>query len=268
MILQPLPPGTDAPLHDRDAVPPPDLPTGKARDKEMARLSERLDELATALHAERRRALLVVIQARDAGGKDGLVRKVFGAISPQFLRAVAFGAPTAEERLHDFLWRVHQEVPPFGHVGVFSRSHYEDVLAARVRELVPERVWSLRYPQINDFERMLAESGVTLLKLFLHISRDEQARRFRERLHKRKKLWKFDPGDLDDRARWDEYTQAYRAAFARCGTEHAPWYVVPGDDKPARDLLIARLAVHTLAAMDPRYPKPDFDPDEMEARIG
>jgi PPK2 family polyphosphate:nucleotide phosphotransferase len=267
MSLHPIRPGTHVALADEDAAAPDGLPRGAELERELEGLRGRLEDLATALRAERRRALLVVIQARDAGGKDGTLKRVFGAVPPQFLRVVAFGPPTADDLAHDFLWRVHGEVPARGQVGVFSRSHYEDVLAARVRKLVPKEVWSLRYDHINDFERVLAENGTTLLKLFLHISRGEQARRFRERLQKRKKLWKFDPGDLDDRARWYEYTEAYRDVFARCSTEHAPWYVVPADDKSARNLLIARLAVRTLEEMAPEFPDPDFDTEAMLKRI-
>jgi PPK2 family polyphosphate:nucleotide phosphotransferase len=267
MSLQPVRHHETVKLDDADAAPPDDLPRGGELEREMDRLRERIEDLSTALHAERRRALLVVIQARDAGGKDGTVKHVLGAVPPQFLRVVPFGPPSADELAHDFLWRIHSQVPARGQVGVFSRSHYEDVLAARVRKLVPEKEWSRRYDQINDFERLLAASGTTVLKLFLHVSRGEQAKRFRERLKKRKKLWKFDPGDLDDRARWDEYTDAYRDVFARCSTEHAPWYVVPADDKPARNLLVARLVVGTLEEMAPAYPEPDFDREEMLKRI-
>jgi PPK2 family polyphosphate:nucleotide phosphotransferase len=268
MSLHALEPGHAAPLHDRDAAPPKDLPAGEELEQEMAKLAERMDALATALYAEGKRSLLVVIQARDAGGKDGTVRKVFRAVSPQFLQVTEFGRPTAEELSHDFLWRVHAKVPPYGHVGVFTRSHYEDVLVVRVRELAPERVWKARYDQINDFEKMLTENGVTLLKLFLHVSRDEQTRRYRKRLAKPEKMWKFDPGDLDDTARWDEYTEAYRDVFEQCGTEHAPWYVVPADDKDARNLLVARLTVKALERMDPQFPAPEFDVEEMLNRIG
>jgi PPK2 family polyphosphate:nucleotide phosphotransferase len=268
MSLHPIEPGAHVSLGDKDAAAPDGLPTGSELDAELEKLGARMDELATALHAEEKRALLVVIQARDAGGKDGTVRKVFRAISPQFLQVTEFGRPTAEELSHDFLWRVHGKVPAYGHVGVFTRSHYEDVLVVRVRDLAPKKVWAARYGQINDFERMLGENGVTLLKLFLHVSRDEQVRRFRKRLDKPDKRWKFDPGDLDDRALWDDYTDAYRDVFARCSTEQAPWYVVPADDKDARNLLVARLVVKTLERMDPKFPAPDFDVEALEKRIG
>jgi PPK2 family polyphosphate:nucleotide phosphotransferase len=267
MTLHPVRHGDKVPLSDADAAPPEGLPRGAELDEELNALRAKIEDLATALHAERARALLVVIQARDAGGKDGLVKRVFGAVPPQFLRVVPFGPPTADDLAHDFLWRVHAQVPARGQVGVFSRSHYEDVLVACVRGLVPEKVWARRYDAINDFERLLHESGTTVLKLFLHISREEQAKRFRERLQKRRKLWKFDPGDLDDRARWDDYTDAYRDVFARCSTGHAPWYVVPADDKPARNLLVARLVVRTLEEIAPEYPQAGFDVDEMLKRI-
>jgi PPK2 family polyphosphate:nucleotide phosphotransferase len=267
MTLHPVRPGDHVPLSDADAAPPGDLPRGDELEREIDGLREKTEDLATALHAEGKQALLVVLQARDAGGKDGTVKRVFGAVPPQWLRVVPFGPPTADELAHDFLWRAHAAVPEKGRVGVFSRSHYEDVLVARVRKLVPKEVWQKRYDHINDFERLLHESGTTVLKLFLHISRDEQARRFRERLGKRHKRWKFDPGDLGDRERWGEYTDAYRDVFARCSTPHAPWYVVPADDKPARNLLVARLLVRTLEKMAPEFPAPDFDVDEMRKRI-
>ena len=166
----------------------------------------------------------------------------------------SFKAPTEAEQRHDFLWRIHQQVPPRGMIGIFNRSHYEDVIVPRVRKLVPRKVWSARYDQVNEFEKMLTSNSVIILKFFLHVSRDEQKKRLKDRLEDRKKNWKFRPGDLDDRALWTEYTAAYRDAIARCSTTSAPWYIVPADDEDARDLLISRRIADTLDDLDLRYP--------------
>lgn len=265
---QAVPPGEAPALDDDEAAPPAGLPGGKALEREMEELRGRLRELGAALCAEKERALLVVLQSRDTGGKDGVVEKVFGAVLPQHLSLKSFQEPSDEERAHDYLWRVHAAVPPYGTVGVFNRSHYEEVVTARVHRLIPEEVWTRRFRQINDFERMLTENGVSVVKVFLHISRDEQKRRLRKRLEKPRKQWEFDPNDLQDRERWDEFTQAYRDAIARCGTEHAPWYVVPADEKPLRDLLVARIAVAALERLDPQYPDPDYDVEASLERLG
>jgi PPK2 family polyphosphate:nucleotide phosphotransferase len=257
MRLKPIPNGTEVELDDEAAAPPHGAPEGKKLKEETDALLERFADLSTALRAERTRALLVVLQARDAGGKDGTIRRVFGAVSPQYLEVRSFAAPTRDELAHDFLWRVHRVVPQLGMVGVFNRSHYEDVLAARVHHLVPKEVWHKRYGHIEAFERLLSDSGVTIVKLFLHVSRAEQKKRFLERLQKRRKGWKFQEGDLDDRRLWDEYTHAYRDAIAKTSTDSAPWYVVPADDKPTRDLLVARIVVDALERMDPQFPQLD-----------
>lgn len=266
-VPQPVPPGQAPPLGDDEAAPPAGLPAGKALERELEALKERIRDLAAALCAEKKQALLVVLQSRDTGGKDGVVEKVFGAVLPQHLSVAGFQEPSPEERAHDFLWRVHAAVPAFGRVGVFNRSHYEEVVTARVHGLVPEEVWSRRFRQINDFERMLAENGVAVVKLFLHVSRGEQKRRLRARLEKSRKRWEFDPSDLEDRAKWDEFTAAYRDAIARCGTDEAPWHVIPADDKPVRNLLVARIVADALERLDPRYPEPEYDVDEALRRL-
>jgi PPK2 family polyphosphate:nucleotide phosphotransferase len=255
------------PLHDRDASPPDGLPRGDALAELTAAPLARLSELQERLYAEGRRSLLVVLQARDAAGKDGTIRTVFGACNPVGLEVTSFGVPSALELRHDFLWRVHAAVPPAGMIGVFNRSHYEAVLVERVRGITPEAVWSKRYAQINDFERLLVESGTTVLKFFLHVSRDEQRKRFRKRLEKGDKQWKFKAGDLDDSALWDDYTEAYGDVLRRCSSADAPWYVVPADDKRARDLLVAEVVAETLAGMRPRFPKSDDDVPALMARI-
>ncbi|HEV2148488.1 MAG TPA: PPK2 family polyphosphate kinase [Longimicrobiaceae bacterium] len=257
MLLSPVRPEAVPPLRDEDAAAPGELPSGPALRERLDELLGRIERSATALYAEGSRAALFILQARDTGGKDGTIRRVFGAVNPQSLALTSFAAPTGVERRHDFLWRVHQAVPAFGQVGVFNRSHYKDVLAARVRRLVPEEVWRGRYEQINDFERILARNGITVVKLFLHVSSDEQRRRLLKRLDRPHKRWKFDPTDLEDRMLWDEYTAAYRDVFERCSTEHAPWYVVPADDKHVRDVLVAEVVAETLERMDPQTPEAD-----------
>jgi PPK2 family polyphosphate:nucleotide phosphotransferase len=199
----------------------------------------------------------VVLQGRDASGKDGTVKKVFRSVNPMGCEVTSFKVPTEEELQHDFLWRIEKRVPKRRMIGIFNRSHYEDVIVPRVHKSMAENVWSARYDQINQFERTLTENSVVILKFFLHISRGEQKQRLIERLTDRKKNWKFRLGDLDDRKLWDEYTEAYRDAIVKCSTEWAPWYVVPADDEDARDVLIARKIADTLEALDLRYPPID-----------
>ncbi|MGH7517473.1 MAG: PPK2 family polyphosphate kinase [Gemmatimonadales bacterium] len=254
MRLAPVPLGTTPALDDAAAAPPSDGANKKDLRAELVDLGERMARRQAALYAESRRALLVVLQARDTGGKDGAIRHVFGPLNPMGVEVTSFKAPTPLELSHDYLWRVHQRVPPRGMIGVFNRSHYEDVLVVRVQGLVPEEVWRARYDQINAFERHLADNGVTILKFCLHISRDEQRRRLMDRLRDPDKNWKFNPGDLKARERWDGYTAAYGDAIRLTSTVWAPWYVVPADRKALRDVLVAEVVVETLERMDPRYP--------------
>jgi PPK2 family polyphosphate:nucleotide phosphotransferase len=261
--LTPHPPGTAAPLTDADARLPDHLEVDKQElERELDQLTERLDQLQRLLHAEGKRSLLVVLQGRDASGKDGTLRKVFGPLDPLGVTATSFKAPTEEELRHDFLWRIHRAVPGRGRIGVFNRSHYEDVLVVRVRRLVSESIWKPRYEQINRFERILVENDTVMLKFVLHISREEQRERLQERLHDPEKYWKFNAGDLVERELWEEYTEAYREMLARTSTEAAPWYVVPADSKRVRDVLVARTIVETLERMNPKWPGP---PPELEA---
>lgn len=220
-------------------------------------LLRRLTALQDAFHADGRRALLLVLQGRDASGKDGVIRTVCGAFNPTGVTVASFGPPSTQEARHDFLWRVHQVVPPLGMIGVFNRSHYEDVLVVRVRGLAPEHIWRPRYKQINAFEQLLSEHGVIVRKCMLHVSRDEQRERLVARLDDPTKNWKFRLEDLEDRALWDDYTAAYREMLTRCSTTRAPWYVVPADDKVVRNYLIARMLVDTLDAVDAPYPEMD-----------
>jgi len=254
MALKPVKPGSKVQLSDDTAIDKGE-PHGKAVDAELAPLLEKLPALQTALYAESKQALLVVLQGRDASGKDGLTRVVFGPLNSQGCVVSNFKRPTVYELARDYLWRVHQVVPPKGSIGIFNRSHYEDVLVVRVHDLVPKSAWSKRYDQINDFERMLAENGVTILKFFLHISKDEQKSRLLERLNDPLKNWKFEVGDLEERKRWDDYTEAYEDALEKCSTDWAPWYVVPSDRKSTRNLLVARVVVETLERMKPVFPR-------------
>jgi PPK2 family polyphosphate:nucleotide phosphotransferase len=222
---------------------------------EYAREIGRLVELQEVLYAERRHAMLVVLQAMDTGGKDGVVNNVFGPLNNQGVTVTSFKRPTLPEQAHDYLWRVHQAVPPAGSIGVFNRSHYEDVLVARVHDLVPKETVEARYRQISAFEEYLTQNGVTILKFFLHISKDEQKKRLQSRLADPTKQWKFDPADLVERKAWEKYLEAYEIALGRCSTQWAPWFVVPANRKWYRNLVIARILRHTLETLRLRYPK-------------
>lgn len=243
-----------------------DVPPRDVLETATRALLDRLHDLQDAFHADRRYALLLVLQGRDAAGKDGVIKTVYGAFNPTGVTVAAFGPPTPLELRHDFLWRVHQVVPPRGMIGVFNRSHYEDVLAVRVRQLAAESVWRPRFAQINAFEKTLAANHVVIRKCMLHVSQEEQHARLTARLEDPRKNWKFRPEDLDDRARWEEYTEAYREALKETSTRKAPWYVVPSDDKSVRNFLIARMLVETLEGLDLRYP--EMDPAVREAAQG
>ena len=267
MRFTPLPPATRIRLTDDAAAPPSGAPSKDEAQDEVNHFTKRLDQLQEALYAENRRAVLVVLQGRDTAGKDGAIRKVFGPLNPQGVTVSSFKAPTALELAHDFLWRVHQAVPPRGTIGIFNRSHYEDVLVVRVHQLVPESVWRPRYEQINLFERILTENGVTVLKFFLHISREEQHERLRARLDDPTKYWKFSAGDLGERDKWDAYTAAYEEALQRTSTAEAPWWVVPADKKYVRDLLVAQVVTEALERLDPKYPGPPDGLEEFRQRL-
>jgi PPK2 family polyphosphate:nucleotide phosphotransferase len=236
---------------------------GMAKSEGEARFDKLLGELSDLqelLYAEGKHALLVVLQAMDAGGKDSTIRSVFSSINPQGCKVVNFKSPNDVEQRHDFLWRVHENTPRLGYIGVFNRSHYEDVLIARVKQLVPERRWRARYDHINHFEELLHDEGTVVLKFFLHISMDYQKERLQSRLDKPSKHWKFDPSDLAAREEWDDYQAAYEEAFRQCSTKHAPWYVIPAEKRWYRNLLIASVLVETLTSLDMHYPKPRFEP--------
>jgi PPK2 family polyphosphate:nucleotide phosphotransferase len=230
---------------------------------ELVRMKARLGELQYQMYADGRFGLLVVLQAIDGGGKDSTIRHVASAFNPQGCTVTAFKAPSAEELRHDYLWRVHAHVPAHGEVGIFNRSHYEDVLVVRVDELVPKAVWQRRYEEINDFERQLAHADIRVVKIFLHIGKDEQKQRFEERLEDPRKHWKFDPADLKKRAQWGEYVHAFEEMFQRCSTAEAPWYVVPANHKWLRDLAVARILLDAFEALPLKWPKPGYDPEKI-----
>jgi PPK2 family polyphosphate:nucleotide phosphotransferase len=260
---------------DLRGIDPRGRPVGP-RDKTaaadaMTDLAPRLAGLQDRLYAGATtgdpRAVLLVLQGMDTSGKGGVISHVAGLVNPQGLRIASFKKPTPEERAHHFLWRIGRQVPAAGQIGVFDRSHYEDVLIARVAALVPEEVWQGRYEEINAFEAELHDRGVTVLKCMLHISPAEQAERLLARLDDPQKHWKYNPGDLDTRAQWAAYQRAYADALARCDTDHAPWYVVPSDRKWYRNWAIAALLAETLEVVDPRYPATGIDVEAEKARV-
>jgi PPK2 family polyphosphate:nucleotide phosphotransferase len=252
-------PGTKVNLKDYD---PDD--TGEFRSEEEAEgplqdYLDELDRLQRLLYAENKRALLIVLQGMDTSGKDGTVRNVMRGLTPLGVAVKAFKAPNEEELAHDFLWRVHRAVPPRGYIGLFNRSHYEDVLVVRVHDLVPRKVWKGRYEQINQFEKMLVKNDVVILKFFLHISKDEQRQRLEARLTDPTRYWKFSLKDVEGRRYWSAYRKAYEAALSRCNTRWAPWYVVPANHKWYRNYAVARVVVETLRDLHMQYPEPTID---------
>ena len=253
MLLEPIDPEAPLDLSDETAsISSP--PTAEKLAAKTAKYEHALARLQNKLYADGRYALLVVLQGRDASGKDGTVRHVFSSVNPQGCVVTSFKEPTPAERKHDFLWRVHACVPARGMLGIFNRSHYEDVLAPRVHGTVARPIWTSRYEQINDFERMLVQNNVVILKFFLHVSRAAQRRRILDRIETPKKNWKFREGDLDDRRLWDEYTEAYRDMLQRCSTRFAPWYLVPSDDEDIRNHLVLKTVVRTLKKLKLHYP--------------
>jgi PPK2 family polyphosphate:nucleotide phosphotransferase len=228
----------------------------KSALREIEKLQKRMDELQFRLYAENKRSLLICLQAPDAGGKDGVVRHVIGTMNPQGCRVVSFKQPTPEELAHDFLWRVEHQTPRRGEVVIFNRSHYEDVLIVRVHHLVSKKIWSKRYEQINDFERRLAANETHILKFFLHISKDEQLERFKQRLDDPARHWKISESDYLEREYWDDYQSAYEDAINNCSTDDAPWFVIPSDHKWFRNLAISHITVETMERMGMELPAP------------
>lgn len=260
------------PISDFDAASTPGFSADRAVGEELlADTLADLSELQERLFAEGRsggsRSLLLVLQGMDTAGKGGIVRHVGGAMDPQGLAIKGFGKPTAEELSHDFLWRIRKALPPAGRIGIFDRSHYEDVLPVRVHELVPEAQWRGRYALINEFERELVAAGTTVIKCALVVSKSEQKARLAERLERPDKYWKYNPGDIDERAHWDDYLAAYQDIFDRTDVDHAPWYVIPADRKWFSRLAVASLLRGALEGMDPQWPPADFDVDVEKQRV-
>lgn len=227
---------------------------------------ERLAKLQQVLHADNRFSVLIVLQGMDTSGKDGTIRHLLTGVNPAGVRVVSFKSPSSDELAHDYLWRIHQACPRKGEIGVFNRSHYEDVLIVRVHGLVPKSVWSLRYDQINAFERHLRQNNTIILKFFLHISKSEQKQRLEERLHDPEKQWKMNLSDLEERKRWDDYQQAYEDALSMCSTPDAPWYIIPADKKWFRNLAISQIVADTVESLKLRFPEPSFDPRSVRVR--
>ncbi len=248
-------------LHLRDRATRDDAGIDKTLGKdEFIMLRHRLVDLQEKLYAQQQHALLVVFQAMDAGGKDSTLKTVFGPVNPAGCRVKSFKKPNDEELAHDYLWRIHHWLPKRGYIGIFNRSHYEDAVTVSVKNLVPKPIWSKRTAHINDFERMLADEGTTIVKFFLHISKDYQKERLQRRLDRPDKHWKFNIADLDERARWDQYQSRYSEVFAETSHKHAPWYVVPAERRWFRNLLITKVLVDTLEKINPQPPKATFDP--------
>ena len=227
-------------------------------------LQDQLQDLQKILYAQNKHRILVVMQAMDTGGKDGCIKHVFSHIDPQGIHVRSFKKPSEEELSYDFLWRVHSKVPHLGQLVIFNRSHYEDIIAVRVKKLFPDEVWKRRQRHVVEFERMLAEEGTTIVKIFLHISKDEQKRRLETRLENPAKHWKFNPDDLADRARWDDFMAAYEDVMAKTSTSFAPWFIVPADRKWYRNLCVARIMLDTMKKLDMKLPQVDWDPGAIK----
>jgi PPK2 family polyphosphate:nucleotide phosphotransferase len=224
----------------------------------------RLDKLQYLLYAEHKRTLLIVLQGLDAAGKDGTIRHVMSGVNPQGCQVTSFKKPSAEEMAHEYLWRIHKAVPEYGNIGIFNRSVYEDVLVVRVHDLVPKEVWSQRYDQINAFEKLLTGNNVHILKFFLHISKDEQKKRFQQRIDDPDRRWKISEADFDERKFWDEYVDAYEAVLTKCSTEHAPWFIIPSNKKWFRNLAVSHIIAETLESLHMKFPKPTVDVKKLK----
>jgi len=252
-------PGKKAKLAEWD----PEHTLGLDKDDKMRRsldkAIERIDKLQYLLYAEHKRALLIVLQGRDAAGKDGTIRHVMTGCNPQGCHVSSFKKPTPEEMSHDYLWRVHHAVPEYGDIGIFNRSVYEDVLVVRVHNMVPKEVWSRRYDQINEFEELLHDNNIKIVKFFLNISKDEQKKRFQQRIDDPTRHWKISESDFDERKFWDEYTDAYEDVLTKCSTQHAPWFIIPSNKKWFRNLAVSHIIAETMESLDMKFPKPTVD---------
>jgi PPK2 family polyphosphate:nucleotide phosphotransferase len=254
-----LQPGQPIQLADMTTKGKSFAPDRQAAEETFRALRDELIEWQRRLYAEDKHKLLVLLQANDAGGKDGTIRNVFRGVNPQGVKVTSFKVPSAEELAHDYLWRIHKAVPARGDIGVFNRSHYEDVLVVRVHNLVPESVWRPRYEQINQFEKLLHDTGTTILKFYLHISREEQAERFQARVDEPDKHWKFSFEDLEKRKQWDDYMVAFEEMLNQTTTSWAPWHVIPADQKWYRNLAVTQTIVEALRELNPQYPPPEQD---------
>ncbi|MDZ4804992.1 MAG: polyphosphate kinase 2 family protein [Candidatus Eisenbacteria bacterium] len=257
-------PGRTIVLSDYDSDATPGCRRKEDVDEIFEETTTRLAELQYLLYAESKRSLLIVLQAMDTGGKDGTIRHVMTRLNPAGCDVNAFKAPTAPELAHDYLWRIHRAVPPKGEIGIFNRSHYEDVIVVRVHKLTPRSVWEKRFEQINQFERFLVENDVTIIKIFLNISKGEQKRRLEDRIKDPKKHWKLSPADLAERKHWSQYQRAYEEALGRCSTKWAPWFIIPADKKWYRNHAVSQIMLETLESMKLKFPKPTFDPTKIK----
>jgi PPK2 family polyphosphate:nucleotide phosphotransferase len=244
---------------------------GEERDKESAqpeleKYAQRLHDLQFLLYAENRRALLIILQGMDGAGKDGTISHVLAAMNPQGCRVYSFKTPSVEELAHDYLWRIHQVTPRKGYVAVFNRSHYEDVLVVRVHNLVPKEVWSKRYDEINAFERHLSSNETHILKFYLHIDKEEQLARFKQRLDDPKRHWKISESDYMEREHWKKYREAYEEAISKCSTDYAPWYIIPANHKWFRNLAISQILVDTLESLQMKFPAPTVKIEDIKKR--
>jgi len=256
----------DLSKHDPDDTSAWDGDKDEGKEK-LAKLLARLDELQNVLYAEHKHKVLVVIQALDTGGKDGTIHAVFGALNPQGVKVASFKVPTPIEADHDYLWRIHAHTPAKGEIAIFNRSHYEDILAVRVHNIFPEKVWRKRFRHIVEFERMLADEGTTIIKLYLHISQDEQRQRLLERIETPEKQWKFSPGDLEERKLWKDYIAAFEDLLAETSSEDAPWYVIPANRNWYRNLVVATIMVKTLEKLKMAYPSPVEKIEQYKAQL-
>ncbi len=253
-------PGQTVNLSQRDPEDNSLFPIQKKEGKKILKeLNKELEALQELLYAEGKQKILIVLQAMDAGGKDGTIRHVFEGVNPQGVKVASFKVPSKKEMAHDYLWRVHAQTPGKGEITIFNRSQYEDVLVVRVYQLVPETVWFRRYEHIRAFEKMLADEGTIILKFYLHISREEQKERFQDRLDEPDKNWKFSLGDLEKRGQWEQYIEAYQDVLGKTSTESAPWYVIPANRKWYRNLVISTIIINTLKNLEMEFPEPEDD---------
>jgi len=259
-------PGTKVRLADHDPDATPGCKRREDVDAIFEKTTARLADLQYVLFAENRRSLLIVLQAMDTGGKDGTIRHVMTRLNPSGCDVKSFKAPNSLELSHDYLWRIHQAVPPRGEIGIFNRSHYEDVIAVRVHDLVPKDVWQKRFDQINSFERYLVDSNVTIIKFYLHISKAEQKKRLEARIEDPSKHWKLSPNDIEERKYWNKYQQAYQDVLDRCSPKWAPWFVIPSNKKWYRNYAVSQIVLETLEDMKLEYPEPTFDPSKLKIR--